>query len=103
VFDLYVNIGAKVEIVAERGKFFAHDGVRDDRIDLNRGDVVTPGRESARHIKSAARSDDQGLSSGANGVGQCGAVFEQLAALIVAESIEIEVRDAGLRIRVNAD
>ena len=43
VFDEDVHVGAQVEAVAELGEALAHDGVGDDRVDLDAGDVVAAG------------------------------------------------------------
>ena len=70
VLDEDVNVGAEVEAVAERGEALAHDGVGDDAVDLDGGDVGAAAVEGAGDVPAAAGSDDEGFGGGADGVGK---------------------------------
>ena len=85
------------------GETLAHDGVGDDAVDLDGGDVVCCRVEGARDVPAAAGSDDQGLGAGADGIGQCRALQGEIADVVRREVVEIELGDGGGGVGIDHD
>ena len=98
-----MNLGPQIKVMAELRILLPHDGVRDDGVDLDGGDVVAAGGQCARHIPAPAGSDDQGFGAGADHIGEAGAFVEQLVALAVEQVVEVELGDAGGGVGVDDD
>ena len=96
-----MNLGTQIEVVAEPGEALAHDGVGDDAVDLDRGDIGAAAVQRARHVPPAARSDDQRLGAGAHGIRQRRTLQREIAAVVRSEIGEIEFRNRGGRIGVD--
>src|ERR1039458_2288834 len=103
VLHLDVHLGAQIEAVAERGEALAHDGIGDDTVDLDGGDIGAAAIEGAGDVPTAAGSDDEGFGAGANGIGEGGALQGEVAAGVGCEVGEIEFRDVGGGVGVDDD
>ena len=103
VFHEDAHVRTQIDAAAPRHVLIAHHGGGDDGVDLHGRDIVAAGSQCARHVPAAARTDDQGLGSGAHGIGQRRTLFEQFVALARGEMREIEAGDAGGSVRVDED
>src|SRR5262249_53141028 len=101
VFDMDVNLGPQVEAVAEIGEALAHDGVGDDRVDLDAGDVAAAAVEGARNVPSAARSDDQRLGGGTDDVRKRRDLIAEMARRFVRKMVEIVLKDGGSGVAID--
>ena len=98
-----MDIGALIKIAAELRKFLPHDGVGDDGVHFDAGDVLGTGGQSAGNVPPAAGSDDERFGAGPDGVRETGALQQQILKVVLGEILEIEAGNAGGGVGVNDD
>ena len=82
----------------------AHDGVGNDGIDLDRGDVAAAARHGAGDVIAASRPDDQSFCAGTQSVGKSRPLVQQIEALARRQApLPIESSDSRARIGVDLD
>ena len=62
LFDPHPRL--EVDSMAVVGEFIAHDGVRDDGIDLHRGDIAAAAGQRASHVIASSGADHQRFGGG---------------------------------------
>ena len=103
VFGIEMHLRAEVEPAAEVWKSLAHDHLRDQRIDLDGGDVCAAAGDGAGDVPAAAGADDQRLGRGKDHVGQAGALIAQVAQVARGKMLEIEIGDLRGGVGVDED
>ncbi len=85
VLDKDMHLRPEIQIAAELPVFLAHHRVGDDRIDLNRSDVLAARTKRARNVPSPTETRT---------------LIQQVEFLVRREVIDVKIRDTGGSIRV---
>ncbi len=77
-----MHLGPEIQAVAQVREALLHDGVGDDRIDLNRRYIFAAAGERPRHVPAAAGTNHQRLRAGPQHVRKTGPFVQQVRALL---------------------